>query len=217
MYLVELFWLEQCFLGKKPAASDKVVLGLLVAVLEVVTMVDTLAVPIPLPRHKLDAALGRMPRQHSITKVSEDAVVALQPCGLELRCALHRRHVFRGHGSDMDDGLQSVLRADAIHILLSVQHTAPSGNSAEVVILPSDGQVLILDALRLKAGVYQADFEFLEVPELRHVGLIVHFEIPLQKCEKPEHPVTLRPFKVMRFEYKKAPHSNKVRCLELVG
>ena len=58
MYLVELFWLEQCFLGKKPAASDKVVLGLLAAVLEVVTVVDTLAVPIPLPRHKLDAALG---------------------------------------------------------------------------------------------------------------------------------------------------------------
>ena len=83
---------------------------------------------------------------------------------------------FRGHGSGIDDGLQSVLRADAIHVLLPVQHTAPSGNSAEVVILPSDGQVLILDALRLKAGVYQADFEFLEVPELRHVGLIVHFE-----------------------------------------
>ena len=85
MYLVELFWLEQCFLGKKPAASDKVVLGLLVAVLEVVTVVDTLAVPIPLPRHKPDAALGRMPRQHSIAEVSEDAVVALQPRGLELR------------------------------------------------------------------------------------------------------------------------------------
>ena len=47
------------------------------------------------------------------------------------------------------------------------------------MILPSDGQVLVLDALRLKAGVYQADFEFLEVPELRHVGLIVHFEILL--------------------------------------
>lgn len=73
MYLVELFWLEQCFLGKKPAASDKVVLGLLAAVLEVVTVVDTLAVPIPLPRYKLDAALGRMPRQHSIAEVSEDA------------------------------------------------------------------------------------------------------------------------------------------------
>ena len=77
--------------------------------------------------------------------------------------------------------------------------------------------MLVLDALRLEAGVYQADFEFLEVPELRHVGLIVHFETLLQKCEKPERPVTLRPFKVMRFEYKKAPHSNRVRCLELVG
>ena len=41
--------------------------------------------------------------------------------------------------------------------------------------------MLILDALRLKVGVYQADFEFLEVPELRHVGLIVHFEIPLDR------------------------------------
>jgi len=27
--------------------------------------------------------------------------------------------------------------------------------------------------------VYQADFEFLEVPELCHVGLFVHFEILL--------------------------------------
>ena len=111
-------------------------LGLIVAVLEVVTMVDTIVVPIPLPCHKLDAALGRMPRQHSITKVSEDAVVTLQPCDLELRCALHRRHVFRGHGSDMDDALQSVLRADAIHVLPPVQHTASSENSAEVVISP---------------------------------------------------------------------------------
>ena len=146
MHLGELFRLEQCFLGKKPAASDKVVLGLLVAVLEVVTVVDTLAVPISLPRYKLDASLGRMPRQHSIAEVSEDAVVALQPRGLELRCALHRRHVFRGHGSGMDDALQSVLRADAIHILLSVQHAAPSGDPTKVVVLPSDGQVLILDA-----------------------------------------------------------------------
>ena len=78
------------------------------------------------------------------------------------------------------------------------------------MILPSDGQVLILDALRLKAGVYQADFEFLEVPELRHVGLIVHFETLLQKCEKPERPVTLRLFKVMRFEYKK--HHTRIEC-----
>ena len=95
--------------------------------------IDALTVPIPLPRHKLDAALGRMPRQHSIAEVSEDAVVALQPRGLELRCALHRRHVFRGHGSDMDDDLQSILCADAIHVLLSVQHAAPSGDPAEVV------------------------------------------------------------------------------------
>ena len=76
--------------------------------------------------------------------------------------------------------------------------------------------MLVLDALRFEASVYQADFEFFEIPELRHVGLIVHFETLLQKCEKPEHPVTLRPFKVMRFEYKKAPHSNRVRCLERV-
>ena len=100
----------------------------------------------------------------------------------------------------MDDSLQSVLRANAIYVLLSVQHTAPSGDSTDVVILPSDGQMLVLDAFRFKASVYQADFEFLEVPELRHVGLIVHFEILLQKCEKPECLVTLRSLKVMRFE-----------------
>ena len=140
---------------------------------------DALSVPIPLPRYKPDAALGRMSRQHSIAEVSEDTVVALQSCGLELRCALHRRHVFCDHGSGIDDDLQSILCADAIHVLLSVEHAAPSGDPAEVVILPSDGQVLVLNALRFEASVYQADFEFFEVPELRHVGLIVHFEIPL--------------------------------------
>ena len=145
---------------------------------------DALTVPIPLPRHKLGASLGRMSRQHRITKVSEDTVVALQSCGLELRCALHRRHVFRGHGSGMDDSLQSVLRADSIHVLLSIQHTTPSGDPAEVVALPSDGQVLVLDALRFEASVYQSDFEFFEVPEL------CHFEILLQKCERPERPMT---------------------------
>ena len=110
----------------------------------------------------------------------------------------------------LNNGLQSVLRADAIHVLLPVQHTAPSGNSTEVVILPSDGQVLVLNALRFETSVYQTDFEFFEVPELRHVGLIVHFEIPLQKCERPERSVTLRSFKVMRFEYKK--HHTRIEC-----
>ena len=92
---------------------------------------------------------------------------------------LHRRHVFRGHGSDMDDGLQCVLRTGDVDTLLPVQHAASAGDPVEAPFFPSDGQMLILDALRLKVGVYQADFEFLEVPELRHVGLIVHFEIPL--------------------------------------
>ena len=70
-------------------------LGLLAAVLEVVTVVDTLAVPIPLPRYKLDAALGRMPRQHSIAEVSEDAVVAIQSAGFELRGGFHSGHILQ--------------------------------------------------------------------------------------------------------------------------
>ena len=140
---------------------------------------DALSVEVPLPSHKLDAALGGVARQHRAAEVRKDAVVAIQSCGLELRCALHRRHVFCDHGSGIDDDLQSILCADAIHVLLSVEHAAPSGDPAEVVILPSDGQVLVLNALRFEASVYQADFEFFEVPELRHVGLIVHFEIPL--------------------------------------
>ena len=126
------------------------------------------------------------------------------------RAFISSQKPFCDHGSGIDDDPQSILCADAIHVLLSVQHAAPSGDPAEVVALPSDGQVLVLDALRLEAGVYQADFEFLEVPELRHVGLIVHFETLLQKCEKPERSVTLRPFKVMRFEYKK--HHTRIEC-----
>ena len=70
--------------------------------------------------------------------------------------------------------------------------------------------MLVLNALRFETSVYQTDFEFFEVPELCHVGLIVHFETLLQKCEKPERSVTLRPFKVMRFEYKK--HHTQIEC-----
>ena len=72
-----------------------------------------------------------------------------------------------------------IITAWDVDTLLPVQHAASAGDPVEAPFFPSDGQMLILDALRLKVGVYQADFEFLEVPELRHVGLIVHFEIPL--------------------------------------
>ena len=79
----------------------------------------------------------------------------------------------------LNNDLQSILRPNTVHVLLPVQHAALAGYAAEMPFFPADGQVLILDVLRLEAGVYQADFEFFEVPELRHVGLIVHFEIPL--------------------------------------
>ena len=150
------------------------------------------------------------------TEVSENAVVAGETAGFEKRRSFQNRHVFRSRFGGVDYASQRILRPNTVHVLLSVQHAALAGDTAETPFFPADGQMLILDALRLKAGVYQADFEFLEVPELRHVGLIVHFETLLQKCEKPERPVTLRLFKVMRFEYKKAPHSNRVRCLECV-
>ena len=94
MYLSELFWLEQYFLGKKPAASDKVVLGLLVAVLEVVTVVDALTVPIPLSRYKPDAALGGVTRQHRAAKVRKDAVVAGETADFEPQGSFQNRHVF---------------------------------------------------------------------------------------------------------------------------
>ena len=94
MYLSELFWLEQYFPGKKPAASDKVVLGLLVAVLEVVTVVDALTVPIPLSRYKPDAALGGVARQHRAAEVRKDAVVAGETADFEPQGGFQNRHVF---------------------------------------------------------------------------------------------------------------------------
>ena len=90
---------------------------------------------------------------------------------------LYRQENVDGIGAQ--DALQRILRTGDVDTLLPVQHAASAGDPVEAPFFPSDGQMLILDALRLKVGVYQADFEFLEVPELRHVGLIVHFEIPL--------------------------------------
>ena len=179
MHLGELFRLEQYFLGKKPAASDEVVLGLLAAVLKVVTMMDALTVPIQLPRHKLDAALGRMSRQHSIAEVSEDTVVAGETADFEPRGGFHSGHILQRLRGDVLDAIQGILCLGRVHIRPPIEHAALAGDSAETPFFPADGQVLVLDALRFEASVYQADFEFFEVPELRHVGLIVHFEIPL--------------------------------------
>ena len=49
------------------------------------SVMDAFAVEVPLPSHKLDAALAGVARQHCVTKVREDAVVAIQPAGFEPR------------------------------------------------------------------------------------------------------------------------------------
>lgn len=142
------------------------------------SVMDALSVEVPLPRHKLDAPLAVVARQHSVTKVREDAVVAVQSAGFEPRRGFQDCHVFRSHFGDVDHRLQSVLRTGG-GTLLPVQHTAPARNAAEAPFFPADGQVVILDRLHRETVLPQPNGGFFKETELRDFVLIVHFGVLL--------------------------------------
>ena len=161
------------------AADGEIPLGGVVVLLKIVPVMDALSVEVPLPRHKLDAALGGVARQHCITEVSKDAVVTGEIGRLELRCVFQNRHVFRSHFSGVDDALQRILRPDAVHTLLPVQHAALAGDAAETPFFPADGQVVILDRFYREAVLPQPNGGFFKETELRGSALIVHCEVLL--------------------------------------
>ena len=88
------------------------------------SVMDALGVEVPLPSHKLDAALAGVARQHCVTEVSKDAVVTSETAGFEPRRGFQNRHVLRSRFGGVDDALQRILRPDAVHTLLPVQHAA---------------------------------------------------------------------------------------------
>ena len=143
------------------------------------SVMDALSVEVPLPSHKLDAPLGGVTRQHRVTEVREDTVVAIQSAGFEPRRGFQNRYVFRSHFSGVDHRLQSVLRAEGIDTLLPVQHAALAGNAAEAPFFPADGQVVILNRLHRETVLLQPGGGFFKVTELRGFVLIVHCEVLL--------------------------------------
>ena len=143
------------------------------------SVMDALPVEVPLPSHELDTALGGVARQHCVTKVREDAVVAIQSAGFEPRCGFQNRHVFRSHFGGVDHGLQCILRPNTVHVLLPVQHAALAGYAAETPFFPADGQVVILNRLHRETILSQPDGGFFKETELRGFILIVHFGVLL--------------------------------------
>ena len=128
----------------------------------------------------MDTALGGVARQHRVTEVREDAVVAVQSAGFEPRGGFQNRHVFRSHFGSVDHRLQSVLRPNIVHVLLPVQHAAPAGNAAEAPFFPADGQVVILNRLHRETVLPQPNGGFFKETELCGFVLMIHFGVLLQ-------------------------------------
>ena len=149
---------------------------------------DTLSVVVPLPSHKLDAALRWVSCQDRITEVCKDAIAADQTACFELRCVFQNRHVFRSHFSSVNYAVQSILRPDTIYVLLAVQHTASAGSTAEVAAIPLDGELLILHRHGFKTHAAKTGSNFSKIAELRGSILILYFVILLQTKNKPEYP-----------------------------
>ena len=122
------------------AADGEVPLGGVVVILKIMSVMDALSVEVPFPSHKLDAPLGGVARQHCVTKVREDTVVAIQPAGFEPRCGFQNRHVFRSHFGGVNHRLQSVLRPDIVYVFLPVQYAALAGDTAEAPFLTSGNE-----------------------------------------------------------------------------
>ena len=134
---------------------------------------DTLSVVVPLPSHKLDAALRWASCQDRVTEVCKDAIAADQTACFELRCVFRNRHVFRSHFSSVNYAVQSILRPDTIYVLLAVQ---------------LDGELLILHRHGFKTHAAKTGSNFSKIAELRGSILILYFVILLQTKNKPECP-----------------------------
>ena len=79
--LRKLLRLKKGVFLNKPAAHGEVAFGGVIVILKIMSVMDAFAVEVPLPSHELDAPLGGVGRQHCVTKVREDAVVAIQSAG----------------------------------------------------------------------------------------------------------------------------------------
>ena len=100
--LGELFRSKKGVFLNQPAPCGEVPLRFLVMLVEIVSGVDALTIPIPFPGNEADAIAGGMPRQNDAVEIRQNTVVALQISCLELRRAFHHRHVLRSRFCDVD-------------------------------------------------------------------------------------------------------------------
>ena len=177
--LRKLLRLKKGVFWNKISADGEVPLGGIVVLLKIMSVMDAFAVEVPLPSHELHAAFGGVARQHRVTEVSENTVVAGETAGFEPRRGFQNRHVFRSHFSGVDDALQRILRPNTVHVLLSVQHDALAGDAAETPFFPADGQVVIFNRFYRKTVLPQPNGGFFKETKLRGFVLIVHCEVLL--------------------------------------
>jgi hypothetical protein len=87
------------------ASYSKVLLGFVIVLHEVVSVGHARAVIVPIPCNELNAVFARSTCQHRAAKVSEDAVVAIQSAGFELRGGFHSGHILQRLRGDVLDAI----------------------------------------------------------------------------------------------------------------
>ena len=145
---------------------------------EVVSVGHACAVIVPIPSDELNAVFARSACQHRAAEVSEDAVVAIQPAGFELRSGFHSGHILQRLRGDVVDAKQGVLCLGRVHILPPIEHASLAGDAAEGCAVPKDRQLLSLHRQGFKACTVQGNTDFFKVAELTACVLVVHVSDP---------------------------------------
>ena len=103
--LSQLLRAEKLLLLDKPRACGEILLGGIVVLHEVVSVYHACPVIVPIPCDELNAVFARRTCQHRAAKVSEDAVVAIQSAGFELRGGFHSGHILQRLRGDVLDAI----------------------------------------------------------------------------------------------------------------
>ena len=111
-------------------------------------------------------------------KVSEDAVVAIQSAGFELRGEFHSGQILQRLRGDVLDAIQGVLCLGRVRVLPPIEHAALAGDAAEGCAVPKDGQLLSLQRQGSNARTVQGNTDFFKVAELPACVLGVHVSDP---------------------------------------
>ena len=177
-YLSQLLRAEKLLLLDKPRACGEIPLGGVAVLHEVVSVYHTRAVIVPIPCDELNAVFAWSTYQHRAAEVSEDAVVAIQPAGFELRGGFHSGHILQRLRGDVLDAIQGILCLGRVRVLPTIEHTALAGDAAEGCAVPKDRQLISLQRQGFKACTVQGNTDFFKVAKLTACVLGVHVSDP---------------------------------------